>query len=249
MRFKVFGERNTGTNAFTQMMKRNSSTQFHPSTISELSPMRSKVISMLSKAGLKYEIRETLIDSAFYGRPTVKMWKHSATNFYLGPMHQTHFIFMVRHPLSWLIGLFRKPYHILVNKPQTLSEFSDLNWKVLRRDNVSKTHYKPLELYSEKLESYLFLIGQLEKNGIPYTVLKFEDLVTNQKRVFERLSPNLIMPNKTFVELSESTKDTSKNSQFYASYYSNEIWRSEFPEIESICNPLSNEAMSFFGYS
>ena len=109
-------------------------------------------------------------------------------------------------------------------------------------------HYKPLELYVEKLKSYFQLINQLEKRNMSYSVVKFEDFVTNQQRVFEVLSPVLDAPSLNFSELVQSTKEKGKDSNFYASYYSNEVWKKDFPEVETIRVPLNDELKSFFGY-
>ena len=117
MKYKIFGERNTGTNALLKMLKRNSKSDFFPGTMAEISPMTELKISLLQKAGLNTKAKEAMIDKVFYGRSPLERWKHSTTNFSLDGLDETHFIFTVRDPRSWLIGLFKKPYHILVDKP------------------------------------------------------------------------------------------------------------------------------------
>ena len=75
----------------------------------------------MMRMGISTKGKEQLIDAAFKGRPILEQWKHAATYFDVATVNDdVHFVFTVRHPLSWLIGLFQKPYHLLVEKPASL---------------------------------------------------------------------------------------------------------------------------------
>jgi len=248
MKIKLFGERNTGTNALLQMLKNNSKSQFYPGTMAELSIFAAKEIAILQNLGLSAAQKEEMIDKVFFGRGPLERWKHSATNFSLDKIDNSKFIFTVRNPMSWLISLFKNPYHILADKPDNLISFAETKWRTLSRENVALEFYKPLDLLEEKLKSYLGLMEKLEKKNISYKVVKFEDFVVNQHATFDSLRTFLDAPSLHFVEFMKSTKEKTKDSKYYASYYAKEIWKDEFPEIDSIRNTISKEFVSAFGY-
>lgn len=250
MNIKVFGERNTGTNALISVIRGNSGSIVYPSVLAEVSPDARKNLAVMMKLGISKKASEQLIDATFKGRPILEQWKHAATYFDTGTIKDdVHFIFTTRHPLSWLIGLFKKPYHILVPKPENLLAFAEMNWETVLRDNLNRKSFKPLDLYVEKLKSYRDLMTKLEAQGLGYTIIKFEDFVSDQKGVFDRLSPNLTNPARKFQELTRSTKEIGKDSAYYRNYYTNELWREEFPEIENVKLPAESKLFEFFGYT
>lgn len=251
MKIKIFGERNTGTNAIKQMIKINTKSFVFPGTAREISTSIGEEIRIRKKAGLlSNEEKEHMIDKVFSGLDLLRQWKHTATRFQLNEdADDTHFIFTVREPHSWLVGLFRKPYHILVDKPDNLTDFATLDWRVVARDNVAKPCYKPMNLYAEKLYSYMELINELEKKNISYSIVRFESFVQNQKAIFDDLKCYLDFPSSEFREVNASTKDKTKDSQFYKQYYDNEIWKEEFPRVMDIVSPIDKATNRFFGFS
>lgn len=251
MGVKIFGERNTGTNALLQLLKNNSESEFHPGTMAELSCFTARKMTVLQSLGLRSEKKEQMIDKVFEGRPLLQRWKHSATNVTLEelqPIGDTAFIFTVRSPLSWLVGLYKRPYHMLVEKPQSLSSFASTNWVPVKRENLALSFYRPLDLLEEKWRSYVNLMELLEIKGIKYKVIKFEDFVVNQNDVFESLKGLVHVPAANFKELRQSTKEKNKDSKYYATYYGNEVWKNEYPEIDRVRNTVSGELCSVFGY-
>ena len=72
MAVKIFGERNTGTNALLQLLKLNSESEFHPGTMSELDYYAAKKTAVLQSLGLKPEKREKMTDKVFEGRPLLQ---------------------------------------------------------------------------------------------------------------------------------------------------------------------------------
>lgn len=228
MDIKIFGERNTATNALGQLIKINSNTKLHPGTMAELDKVALKRTQYMKKFGLGNQRIENVIDKVFDAQPIEHSWKHSTTYFNNKNIpSNTHFVFMVRHPISWFVSLYKNPYHCLIEKPKTLVDFYSCQWKTVRRDNLEKKFYRPIELYAEKLKSYRDFISILESREIGYTLLKFEDFVTNQKACLEQLRENLNEPTSNFSELKKSTKDSTKNLEYYRDYYTKELWRDE----------------------
>lgn len=250
MKIKIFGERNTSTRALAQMLKNNSKSEFFPATMQDHSRLMAKVVSGLQRIGFPAGPREAIIDKVFEGRHLLDQWKHTATSFEVdGRVDGVHFVFAVRDPRSWLIGLFRKPYHMLVPKPESLVEFSQVDWKPVGRDNLPSASYRPLELYAAKLRSYLELIEQLERRNVTYSIVKFEDFVSGQDKVFDEIKPFLDSPADEFHEISKSTKDVGKDASYYAKYYSRQIWREEHPDIYLVDMPEAADVFATFGYA
>ncbi|MEH6474906.1 MAG: hypothetical protein V7727_04420 [Sneathiella sp.] len=79
MKIKIFGERNTGTNALTNIVKDNSHSVIHPGTMAELDVPTLELTNNLKQTGASVAEIETLIDGTFEGRPIEETWKHSAT--------------------------------------------------------------------------------------------------------------------------------------------------------------------------
>jgi hypothetical protein len=254
VKIKVFGERNTGTRALVQMLKNNSKSEFYPGTMAELSELELTASARRARNPRRNSKKEKEIDKVFQGRGLLERWKHSATfttEDDLVNLPKTAFLLTVRHPLSWLTALYRRPYHILVERPGDLVSFANLNWKTVKRENLPHKTYKPLDLYEEKLKSYRHLIERLENSQHLFRVIQFEHFVTHQEATFDELRQLLDEPPPTFKELTTATKDKDqqKNSDFYAFYYANEVWRQDYPEVEFVSNTVAPDLLEFFGYA
>lgn len=228
MKIKIFGERNTGTNALTKILKDNSHSFIHPGTMAELDVQTLELTNNLKKIGASVAEIETLIDGTFEGRLIEEMWKHSATYPNADNIpSDTHFVFMVRHPISWFFSFYKNPYHCLIEQPKSQLGFYDCDWKTVGRDNLPQKFYKPVELYAEKLKSYRSFIDLLDEDKTRYTILNFEDMILDQKSCFDKLSNYLTIPALRFKELRKSTKNSKKDLNFYRQYYREEKWRDE----------------------
>ena len=251
MDIKVFGERNTGTNALIRMLQQNSKTRFYPGTRVELSQSTSRELELIRKFRLGSSRKERAIDRVFQGRSLLERWKHSATyvsHAEVSDLPETLFIFTVREPLSWLVGLYKKPYHILTARPENLESFATTRWRTVGRENLQSASYYPLDLFEEKLKSYLHLMSYLEDFNLPFKIIKFENFVTDQEATFWELYEFLDEPTCNFGELNESTKDSRKNARFYANYYTNGLWKADFPELDDLKMTVSKDLLSSFGY-
>lgn len=246
MDIKIFGERNTGTNLLRKIILNNSESNVYPGTVKEISPTyHKKLFSGLKKNIIK---REDKIDKFFRNKSLLEKWKHTATNFELdNNLKDVHFIFLTRDPLSWLIGLYKNPYHIKQVKPKTLVEFSKLDWIVLERDNLPNNFYKPIDMYINKLNSYKEFIFKLQKSNLTFSILQFEALVTDQFSIFNSIKKYLTLPVENFEFYQDSTKDKSKNYDFYQTYYKNSLWKDDFPEHTKI-DLANDEIFTYFGY-
>jgi hypothetical protein len=143
--FKIFGERNTSTNALKQIIESNSFSRCCPSTSKELDPDLARRLGRLqnrSRAAVEAEI-----DRVFARNTDRESWKHCATNFEnAGSFADLQIFFLVRHPASWLLSLFRNPYHILGKRPDRLADFLEYPWKTVGRERLGQATFTPLSL-------------------------------------------------------------------------------------------------------
>jgi hypothetical protein len=231
---KVFGERNTGTHALTNIIELNSASRCLPSVAKDVDPQSAKRIGSRFMTGRR---REAIIDAIFARQDPLRSWKHRATNFDdVRPFEDVLVLFTVRHPASWLLSLWKHPYHALDRIPRDIGEFLDFPWRTVERDDLARRTLRPLDLYQEKLQANLALTQRLSAAAIAHRFVRFEDLILRQEAVFRDLAPDLVAPAPVFTEIRNSTKDPRKSLEFYASYYGEERWREELRGLEPRIN-------------
>lgn len=247
-RVKIFGERNTGTNALSRIIEENSAARCLPATSGELDPLLGRIGNAAWLPGKR--MRERLLDSVFEGKGPLCAWKHCATNFPDAVAFDGVLVlFMVRHPGSWLVSLFRRPYQRLERHPSTLAEFLDSKWETAGRERLGRARFRPLELLQVKLDSYFSFAEKLAERGIPHRFLRFEDIVLDQRGLYSSIAPELENARSAFRELQTSTKDRSKTLEDYRDYYDNERWREALTGLEpSIDRQVDWPKFQRFGY-
>ena len=249
MKIKIFGERNTSTNALGSMIKENSSSFLHPSGLRDFSMFERSVVNTAIKVGLSTTWIEDLKDKIFARKPLVQQWKHCATYFdTLEHSENTHFIFVIRHPASWALSLHKNPYQSLQDSSVPFSQFIDSDWPTVKREMLHSRSFKPLELYQEKITSYKYFIKQLDKASLSHTVIRFEDMVLRQSWCYDQIKPFLDNPKLAFSEVRKSTKDSSKNLEYYQDYYGNELWKAELEEDFFSNIEMDRHLLDWMGY-
>lgn len=220
---KVFGERNTSTNALKALIENNSESCIAPSVANEIDPNFHFWVKVISRMPKSSYIREKYIDSIFFFSKPLYFWKHAATNFAdVNCFGKRNIIFTVRNPASWLLGLHRRPYNTTIKPAKDFSVFLQSKWRLVWRDNLKYTYLKPIKLYNYKLRSYLVFMDKLDFYDIPYRVVRFEDFALDQRKVFDDIRFMLNKPSGSPIIVDSSTKDKRKSSNYYKEYYGNE---------------------------
>jgi hypothetical protein len=245
---KIFGERNTGTNALSRIIEANSEARCLPATSGELNPLLGRIGNTEWLPGKR--MRERLLDSIFEGQSPLSAWKHCATNFPdAAPFDGMLVLFTIRHPASWVVSLFKHPYQRVGRRPATLAEFLNSEWETAGRERLGRATIRPLELLQAKLDSYLGFAAELAKRGIAHRFLRFEDIVLNQTKLYSMIAPELENSRADFHQLESSTKDRSKTLDDYRNYYGNERWREALSGLEaSIDAQVDWTKFERFGY-
>lgn len=254
---KIFGERNTATNALKQIIETNSGSRCAPSVVSEVDPRiktRNRRYKRLAQVpglrGLSNRLREADIDRVFQRASALESWKHAATNFgSVEAFAGVSVIVTVRNPASWLQSLCKNPYHVYGTPPAGLEAFIDHRWRPVARERLEARSYDPLELYAAKLTCYRAFFGRLDAAGIPWRLVPFEEIVTDQEASFARIRDLLRTPADRFTPLESSTKSKEKSRDYYQDYYGNERWRAEMgPVYDQVRTRFSGDLAADFGY-
>lgn len=245
---KIFGERNTATNALRKLIAGIPGASPLPSTASEIDEDAYRRIRQ--ECWDEVETREARIDGIFAQAGERSAWKHCATKFvHAAPFESCLVLFTVRHPASWLVGLFGNPYHALAPIPHTLPAFINFDWETVGRERLRGETFKPLQLYDAKLRSYLEFSTRLERAGIAYRFIRFEDIVLQQEQVFRSVAEHIGRPDVAFTPVDDSTKTPGRKLADYQDYYGRERWRERIEGLESQVDELIDwELTAFLGY-
>lgn len=231
MKIKIFGERNTSTNALKEMLETNSASRVLPSTAIELDAGIRPRLARAQKLRLPQSLRERMSDRVFEARSPLEAWKHRLTDFEnLAEFADCHLIFCVRHPASWVFGLHRRPYHIHGRPAKTLDAFLDKRWRTVGREGLGRSKTSATMLYNRKMAAFVGLQARLKAAGLRYSVVRHEDFAMDQAAVFARLAPHLSQPAVTFRPLDASTKDQRRTRAYYQDYYGQQLWRDEIDQ-------------------
>ncbi len=157
------------------------------------------------------------------------------------------FLTLTKNPYSWLLSLYRKPYHLDYSDKPNFEAFLRRPWKTVGLDNVSRVLKNPIELWNIKNRSHLHL--HKNKNSLNITT---ESIFENPKEIIKQISLKFPITEKSniFLNYEKSTKDKSKDSNFYREYYLTEKWRDNLTReaIAIINETIDKELMSHFGY-
>lgn len=241
---KVYGERNTGTNYLARLIDLNFQVQQLPGTIP----------AWLSKIQQLIHGKEFARDAYFAMTYHSNLgWKHSrvksAEDIRKCAVHtkDLSFITLTKNPYSWLLSMYRRPYHRYFHEKPDFETFLSNPWGCVGRENVAGVISNPVELWNIKNASYIQLV-----NKLPALTLRFEDLLEDPKHVLESISEAFSCKWKVdrFVNFDQSTKESGKDSDFYRDYYLNEQWKAEFsPQLTTIINKhLNDDVMNYFNY-
>lgn len=217
---KIYGERNTGTNYFHKILAINFEINILTGTVPK---NMDRVISKMPTP-----INELTRDAYFLFTINSNLgWKHREIDHFNksrknSTAKETKFITITKNPYSWLLSLYRRPYHNADMRKLTFQEFLQTEWKTVRRETARKKYINPIELWNCKNKSYLDLDGEFDVLHV-----KYEDLLNKPEDIIRNISSEfkLTLLNEGVSNYEKSTKDSDKNNSFYKDYYGNELWK------------------------
>ncbi|GAM56245.1 hypothetical protein JCM19231_2499 [Vibrio ishigakensis] len=242
--FKVYGERNTATNYLIKLLSIN---------FPRINILRSTVDpSVLPKnVNLPASDREKLIDNYFESSFSSNLgWKHSficsdKLRKHKEILSKTLIITITKNPYSWLLSFYRKPYHRLNDYYDDFRGFLKPEWRTVGRDGLDDLYLSPIEIWNLKNRSYVDCeVGNVLN-------IKSENLIINPKVELDRISQAVFNRDcEIFCNYFRSTKSDKKDSEYYKSYYKNEIWKKEIKreDIKYITERLDFSLMKKLRY-
>ena len=208
---KIFGERNTGTNFLANCLKKN----FHIKLLDDAglpsAAHQRTFLPELRDRRARAEWREMV--SELEHRRTLRSdfgWKHSAPPIQVMRDSEfassTLFLYLVKHPVSWIMSLYDRDYHNILSKPDSVIAFAATEWVLRPRDNIGRQIVpSPLCLWNEKLRRYRAAIAEFPENSI---LLRYEDLLTDYQGQMAKVAEHFLRRNDGphFRLLESSTK-------------------------------------------
>ena len=241
---KLYGERNTGTNYLSQLIRLNLQAKQLPGVVD------ARKVDLTGKTW----DREAQIDAYFESHYDSTLgWKHthakSADELERLPLVAKSlitFLTVTKNPYAWLLSLHRNPYHQhYVEKPD-FETFLESPWRTVRRDNIKQDVKNPIELWNLKNASYLRLPRHLTRN------LTSEQVIIDPNSIIETIHQEFSIEKRSadFINYNHSTKSDKKDHNYYRDFYQKEKWRKQLSDraIEIINTHLDNELLDIFGY-
>lgn len=240
---KIYGERNTGTNYIDKLIRMN----LEAHLLTGVAPSHIQILQRILPG--KQFVRDKYFELT-YGKNLG--WKHttvkpeSELRRYEIVKKGVCFVTVTKNPYSWLLSLYRRPYHHYYGEKPDLVTFLRTPWKTVRRDNCESILPDPIELWNIKNKSYLRL------KSVDAANITSESVLADPKALIDSLSDSFSISRSDnyFSNLNESTKDKNKNFDYYNDYYLNERWREELSDesISIINRRLDRNLVEYFGY-
>jgi hypothetical protein len=239
---KIFGERNTGTNYFSKLIERNLTINVLPGTVPDNAQ---NILSVIPGKELLKDLyfKHTILSN--FG------WKHREVD-HIDEIRrskisrQTLFITITKNPYSWLLSLYRRPYHNHGIKGMTFDKFLETKWNSLGRESNRMFYADPVDLWNKKNASYLSLDKEFEVMHVNY-----EHVLINPEKIISGISDSFKLETKSgFTNYENSTKEETKDNEYYRKYYGEELWKKELSKknIELINSGLDKKLMNVYKY-
>jgi len=241
---KVYGERNSGTIYLSELIRLN----FVAKELRGFVPWPVTGLQLILPG--REAVRDTFFSSTFGSNLG---WKHMRVKpveelqRYSISARRLHFVTITKNPYSWLLSMHRRPYHQYYESERSFEEFLTAPWQTTGRDGTDQTVANPIELWNIKNKSYLPL-----NSAFPALNLRYEDVLCDPEQTMNDVAQefSLQRTSDVFRNFEQSTKDSSKDSNYYRDYYLNERWRDKLSvaAIEIINQHLDRELVRTYGY-
>ena len=252
-KLKIYGERHTSSNYLSRLLALNLDVQ-------ELSGTAPKYLRKIeSLTGRRHWFRDR-----YFARTFEKNlgWKHTLVphaqalaDIRVMRSEGVHIVTLTKNPYSWLLSMFRNPYHEGAGKGRraeardlSLEAFLQQPWTTLGRENAPAVIDSPIQLWNLKNAALVVIPEQMALH------LTTEQTIVEPEQVVRDIAQRFAIPMKQaeFVNFEASTKNKpGHDGTYYRDYYLNEVWREEFSnEAIAIVNKrVDQDLMHRFGYA
>ena len=157
------------------------------------------------------------------------------------------FLTITKNPYSWLLSLYRRPYHQYWPRTSHFKIFLTTPWKTVGRENAPPEFSSPIELWNQKNASYIQL-----RQSFPALNLKYEDVLSDPKAAVESIQEmsSCNWKRHPFLNVDRLPGRKSKNFSFYREYYLEEQWKQALSRdaISMINERLNGDTLAHFHY-
>lgn len=252
-KLKIYGERHTSSNYLSRLVALNLQVEELPGTAPRY--LR-KVESLI---GARHWLRDRYFARTFEDNLG---WKHTLVpdaetlaNSKVMRNGRVHIVTLTKNPYSWLLSMFRSPYHENAGKRKrsaggdmSFETFLQQPWITLRRENAPPVLDSPIQLWNLKNAALAALPDEMAMN------LTTEQTIIKPQQVIADIAQRFALPMKQaeFVNFEDSTKNRPGQAwAYYHDYYLNEVWRKDFSaEAIAIVNQqVDEDLMRLFGYA
>ena len=252
---KIYGERNSGTNYLTRLIRRNLKIDLLPGVVKRKHLPVFDPDDLQALARQRNLPKQEIIADLYFQEtfPDNLGWKHALVKSadclkqYAICSNNLFFLTLTKNPYAWLLSLYRRPYHHLWRKKPDFETFLTSPWRTVGRENAPDEFSSPVELWSQKNASYLQLQQQF-----PTLNLRYEDVLADPKGAVEaiRNSTSCDWKHNAFTNIDRSTKNGEEDFTFYRKYYLKEQWQEKLSprSIELINERLNDEILEAFQY-
>lgn len=238
VKIKIFGERNTGTKFLERLIHHNLDTITLPGVVPKF---------ITSTFGRRNEIVRDLYFKLTYHRNLG--WKHAMAPSAAGlcniDISNILFVTITKNPYSWLLSLYRSPYHSK-EKVSSFESFLVTPWKTVGRENHVGAFKNPIEMWNVKNSSYQKLACFASS-----LLIRYEDLLQEPRAFINDLAIDFGIPKRGCVNIDESGIDgESERFAYYKKYYLEEQWMAKLNTdlIDTINSHLDSNLMTSLGY-
>jgi hypothetical protein len=202
---KVYGERNTNTNYIDKLIALNLN-------VIQIPGIAPASIRKLQRA---LPGNELVRDMYFYLAYRHNLgWKHTCVktqarlNQYKLVDSDLLFLTLTKNPYSWLLSLYRSPYHQKYTHKPCFEAFLQRKWITTGRDNTQGDVASPMALWNIKNQSYL----QLDSNRTMNVTT--ESTFTDPAGIIDNICQRLSIEKKSdkFINYERSTKDKKSDA-------------------------------------
>lgn len=183
------------------------------------------------------------------------------------------FVVTAKNPYSWLLSMWRHPYHYVGDRPATFEKFLRRPWAVVGRERFDacggeeqrhshhQRHFKgPVDMWNRKMRSFAELAApHLAK-------VRYEDLVADPAAVVGFIKSRFGLDQQVaadgggggdgggdggFQNVESSTKTKSKDYGSYRDFYLKELWKDKWDCLKCLkyANAgLDDEVLSLWSY-
>ena len=154
---KIYGERSTNTNYLGELIGLN----LDVTVIPGVAPRKMRQIQ--TKLPAKDLLRDIYFELTFHRNLGWKDFRvkeiEQLRRYPLVKYHEVCFVTITKNPYSWLLSLYRRPYHQHYTTKPSFEKFLETTWRTVHRENLQTMIFNPVQLWNITNRSSLPLDG------------------------------------------------------------------------------------------